>query len=377
MSSENSSARLRKTPIYGLDAVRFLAAILVVVYHLAFKAWAIKDSTLNLLIGRVVDYPPAWWISWSGWIGVQVFFVVSGAVIAYSMQGVDARTFAVRRIARLLPAVLVCVAIAVPISILAFGVSPRSALWLATKTLVFAPMGPWIMGQFWTIPIELAFYGVIFLLLAWKGSDRGATYLPWALGLASAAYWTAAELGLMQPGGRITELLLFQHGGYFAIGMLCSRLSSGGLNARQFLLAALCVASAAVQIRTIAGWEMDTRPDLAAYWLTPFGIWVVMTALIALSFRFRDQVAHRVVRWSSTLRMAGLCTYPLYLVHIHVGGAVLLMATPLGITVSFLFALVASLAASIVIAAWLEPRVHSVIKPVLDGLAHRIAPAVR
>ena len=47
-----------------------------------------------------------------GWIGVEIFFVISGYVIASSAEGAAPRTFLRRRAQRLLPAAWVCATIA-------------------------------------------------------------------------------------------------------------------------------------------------------------------------------------------------------------------------------------------------------------------------
>ncbi|KMS55486.1 hypothetical protein V474_18745 [Novosphingobium barchaimii LL02] len=371
MTSSPVSSLPRKAPVYGLDAVRLLAAVLVVVYHLGFKVWAIEGSMLNAALGAVIAYPPGWQLSWCGWVGVQVFFVVSGAVIAYSAQGVSARSFAKRRAARLLPALLIACAIAFPVAVLVFAVPPGQAAWLALKTLTFMPWGPWIIGQFWTIPVELCFYAVIWAMLASGRAARGMQALAWGLGLASAGYWTAVATGLLAGGGRLTELLLFQHGGYFAIGMLCARLGNGDLRRRHLVLALACVTAAALQVREAASWEMAGRADLAGRWPLAYGIWLAITALVALSFLYRDAIAVRAKRFSGALRLAGLSTYPLYLIHIHVGGAILLAAAPLGPVPAFLGAMAGSLLASLAIAAWLEPPLHVVVRAAIGQVGRR------
>lgn len=354
-----------RSPVYGLDLVRFLAAVLVVVYHLGFKAWAVPGGTLNAMLGTLVAAPPGWRLAWCGWIGVQVFFVVSGAVIAWSAQGVAAGTFVRRRIARLLPALVIAVLIALPVAIGGFAMPAGQAAWLALRTVTFVPWGPWLIGQFWTIPIELGFYALVALLLA---AGRGTQGLAWALGLASTGYWLAVVAGAIVPGGRWSELLLLQHGVYFAIGMLCARAT---LAPRHFALLLACAAAAGVQIRQAAAWEMAARAALAGRWPLAYALWLGLTALVALSFFHREAVAARVGGAAPALRLAGLATYPLYLVHIHVGGAILLLAAPLGSGLAMAAALAGTLVVAFAIAAWLEPPLHAVVRVGLDHAALR------
>lgn len=355
-------AHAGKVPVHGLDLVRFLAAMLVAIYHLGFKARAIGGSTLNTALGMLDRFPPGYRFTWWGWIGVQVFFVVSGAVIAYSARGSDASGFALRRVERLLPALIVAVAIAVPVAIGIFGMAAAQAGWLALKTLAFVPWGPWIIGQFWTIPVEVAFYAAVCVLLAAGGGNRVMDILAWWLGLASCAYWLLVTLGMVAPGGRLSELLLLQHGVYFALGIVCARLGDERLSRRHVALALACLIAAAAQVQAAAGWEMASRPDLATGWPVAWLVWLALVVLVAASFRWREAVAARLARHAAALRLLGLSTYPLYLVHIHIGGAVLILASGAGAGVSCALAVMASLAVSLAIAAWGEPPLHALVR---------------
>lgn len=366
MISTTSFSGDRRDPVYGLDLVRFVAAMLVVAYHLGFKAWALEGSSLRHVLGAAIAYPPGHGLTWCGWIGVQVFFVVSGAVIACSVRGADAGGFARRRIARLLPAVLIAIGIAVPIAILLFGVPPADAAKLAVRTGAFFPWGPWIIGQFWTIPIELSFYGAVWMLLAAKVPERGMRLLPWVLGSGSAGYWLLVALDGVEAGGRLSELLLMQHGIYFALGMLGAQLGERRPELRHMALALLCVGAAVVQVRVAAGWEMAQRPEFATRWLWAYALWLALSAVVALSFLHRDVVSRWIGRRGRALRLLGLSTYPLYLLHIHVGGAILVMTRQLGFVPAVSCAVGGSALAALFVATVLEPPLHRLIRGMLD-----------
>lgn len=375
MAGTVSTSRAGRTPVYGLDLVRFAAAMLVAVYHLGFKAWAIEGGTLNGVVGALDLRPAGYGFTWCGWIGVQVFFVVSGAVIAYSARGVSERVFAARRLARLLPALTVAVALAIPVSVAVFGMEPGRAVWLAFKTLAFAPWGPWIIGQFWTIPVEVSFYALVFLMLAVGRGDKGVRVLAWGLGMASCAYWLAVVGGIIAPGGRLAEVLLLQHGIYFAFGALCAGLGEprdgmGSPGAAEALLAIACAAAASAQIRAAAGWEMGDRLELAARWPLAWAIWLVLALTVGGAFLWRDAVAARWSGAAGALRLLGLSTYPLYLIHIHVGGTILLFTRTLGPAWACLCALAGSAAFAFVIAAWIEPPLHALVRGAISAAGH-------
>ncbi|RDE05302.1 acyltransferase family protein [Sphingomonas aracearum] len=206
-----------RDPIYGLDFVRFIAALLVVLYHLGFSHY---DELVGAGVGPVPL--PAWWQqTWFGWIGVQIFFVISGLVIAYSLEGATRKSFIQSRIARLWPAMLICatLAAAVQIGVNDAPVGRTAYLWL--KGVLFAPFGPWIAGQIWTLPIEIVFYALMCVVAV--GHPSRLVPLAWALALCSAGYWLAVAFGgFVDTHGRLTQLVPLQHGCYFALGMAIS-----------------------------------------------------------------------------------------------------------------------------------------------------------
>ena len=69
----------------GIDAIRFSSAVLVSAFHLT---WHIPEAV------HVMPF---------GWIGVQIFFVISGIVIANSARLATPFRFAVSRFLRLYP----------------------------------------------------------------------------------------------------------------------------------------------------------------------------------------------------------------------------------------------------------------------------------
>ena len=87
-----------KDRIAELDLLRFFAALSVVVYHLV----TLPEPTT----------PTGHMIKWSarfGWMGVPLFFMISGFVILWTAQAKDGYAFVVSRISRLYPSFWVAV----------------------------------------------------------------------------------------------------------------------------------------------------------------------------------------------------------------------------------------------------------------------------
>ena len=87
----------------GLDLLRFAAAFSVMVYHLAFWSWAFPAGQVALASKGVANFQDWPLITSAGWIGVQIFFVISGFVIATSAANATATRFFISRFTRLVP----------------------------------------------------------------------------------------------------------------------------------------------------------------------------------------------------------------------------------------------------------------------------------
>src|SRR5688572_28370593 len=81
----------------ALDLLRFLAAAAVMLYHYGFRGSAGADRYLEFrfdALGPVCRY---------GYLGVPLFFMISGFVILMSAVGKSPREFVATRAARLYP----------------------------------------------------------------------------------------------------------------------------------------------------------------------------------------------------------------------------------------------------------------------------------
>jgi exopolysaccharide production protein ExoZ len=60
------------------------------------------------IFGNVVHFHPLAQFTWFGWVGVEVFFVISGFVITNSARGASPIEFLKGRVLRLYPAAWIC-----------------------------------------------------------------------------------------------------------------------------------------------------------------------------------------------------------------------------------------------------------------------------
>src|SRR3954454_12380212 len=101
-------------------------------FHQMFWSWAwtsIGVPGFERTVAADVLYPSAAPYTWFGWVGVEIFFVISGFVIANSASTSSPGGFLLGRALRIYPAVWVC-ATATFLILLLFGSGPASELIL-------------------------------------------------------------------------------------------------------------------------------------------------------------------------------------------------------------------------------------------------------
>lgn len=227
----NTRMSIATAPFPALTGLRGLAALAVFCLH----AWS--------LCGRVEPLPewPAMsaalrWLFGIGWVGVDVFFTLSGFLLALPFlrdpsAAPVVRNFLARRWLRIFPAyyaqLLVLWLIVPQLPALAtalrnvpegMGVLAHGLLWF----FAWPAVTPWLT-VWWSLPVEFGFYLLLPLLARWLSPGRW----PWLLALPLLGLvWRWTWLNFAEPGlltvyrvdqlpGRI---------GQFVIGMLAAML---------------------------------------------------------------------------------------------------------------------------------------------------------
>lgn len=157
-----------------IDGLRGLAAIAVMGFHFY------QGSPLRKPLSEVIPRPMGVLLE-HGWLGVEVFFVISGFVIAYSLRNAQIsfdllQNFTLRRMIRLSPPYWATIAVAILISFISnFILSDRTASLPSTPRVLahilylqnILKMDD-IVPVFWTLCLEIQFYLVFILLLGVK-----------------------------------------------------------------------------------------------------------------------------------------------------------------------------------------------------------------
>lgn len=277
-----------------LDALRGIAALLVVVCHL----W-------QPLLGP--GALPHFWLD-IGKLGVIWFFLLSGVVIPFSLHPGPggARRFIVSRVLRLYPAYWLSLALYISMLALTGETLPTWQRVVANITMLQAAMGVEdVMGLYWTLFIEWVFYALCLgLMLMGKLHDTkfralcalGLLLVALAMGLARMLL--ERKLPVALPLG--LSLMLF---GSIWRDWILGQANATTKRCTVALLAAFCVL---LPPTFYAAYGFDT--GLGEYWVR----YLFTYALAIGSFLVLTQ---RVRLQQPLLLWLGTRSYSLYLLH--------------------------------------------------------------
>lgn len=375
--------------IAGIDAIRLVAAVLVMFFHFGFWAGAAADSAANRVSQGLVSFPAlSGWTNF-GWVGVQVFFVISGFVIAFSGErAANAFAFFVTRFIRLFPTALICSTITL-LAAAAVHYMDYGELFMAyLRSILFMPFGEYIDGSYWTLSIEISFYALVFCLIA-IGRFGWIRFLAIGIGLQSTVFWVMFAVAAQYPDSalfqqlrllqdsRLMEVVLLHHGSFFALGIFLWAYLVKQKRRSHLYWMLLFTLTGCLQIYAVTlsfHYKFGMMQPVA----TPIVLWLLALAAIVASVIHNERL-HRAPAWLiAGLRTMGLMTYPLYLLHQTAGLALMGGLVKIGIApVAALFiTIVTAFAAAWLVCAVLEPPLRSFSREILYRLEGRARPAL-
>jgi peptidoglycan/LPS O-acetylase OafA/YrhL len=294
----------------GLDGVRGLAALFVVVNHVFLRAFP----------GYPVDRAP-FWAAWFiyGRFAVVVFIVLSGFSLALSparhgwrLDGVS--RFALRRARRILPPYWAALAFSLLVAWLVVappgqGVPHAKSVvvnGLLVQNLVGAPSPN---RSFWSIAVEAQLY-VLFPLLLLMVRRFGAAVM------VAAVTLVVAMVGILGPHVSGLDTFVIQSppdlAALFAVGVLAAGIVGAGSARRSWPWARLALAAAAPVVATI-WWQ-------GSVWTLDHLFWVDLALAPAVACLLAALATGRPARLlrlldARPMRELGLSSYSLYLTH--------------------------------------------------------------
>ncbi|HUL13362.1 MAG TPA: acyltransferase [Methylococcaceae bacterium] len=326
------TARGREKALVSLDILRMVAALLVVSYHYFFYSWAMQSShePYNIMVRSGISFPEVLSLSWWGWVGVEIFFVISGYVIASTADNGDAASFARSRLLRLTPAIFFfsTAAYLIVVAMGSITIQEASLLWL--KSLILFPKGPWIDGVLWTLTVEVLFYSIIGVTLHFRGRN-GIPRLARVGAAVVMVFWLAAsiqdrfvalghfgEILMLAKKAYFAKYFLITTGSFFLVGMISREIGNQGATPARLAWLFVMVVCSCLSILTTAD-QTSAVLVLSQSRYVPMFVWlsVVLILGLAIALEPRFQIGDAV---RAHCRQIGLLTYPIYLVHFTTGG---------------------------------------------------------
>jgi peptidoglycan/LPS O-acetylase OafA/YrhL len=306
-SDTASGTRPRAERLSFVDGVRGLAALWVVLFHASAGGHieSLKAALPGQLVRLLFEF---------GYLGVSVFFVVSGFVMMHSVRELPVtpdvgRRFMLRRLLRLTPPYYASIAF-----IIAYGALKARLSGQAPDMPSFATLAahafylqdilslPPISTVYWTLCIEIQFYLVF-------------------AGLMLAQHWLSLRLG----AGKATVLVLAASalvGLPWGLGILQTPLYAGGFITFWYCFVVGMLMSAQTQIRS-ARWMFAAYVAMLAIAAVTTGAAFTIAALAGAALIYAGLRVSAVERFLSAgpLLFLGLVSYSLYLIHNQVAGA--------------------------------------------------------
>ena len=323
-SANAFSARVTRSHIPVLDGLRGIAVLCVMVLHFTLVNAATSAERLFFDVTRV------------GWVGVDLFFVLSGFLITgilYDAKGGAHffRNFYMRRVLRIFPlyyAFLAFVLLVLPAVRPASAVPAETQFWLWTylSNVLFARVGwegmPGHTTHLWSLAIEEQFY-LLWPLVVFFASRRRLVQI--CVGAIVFAELTRIGLHYTAPDGVAGYALMPARIDALAIGALVAVLAREPSGAALLLrFSRPVMLGAAVWVAVVTGWTrlvvggmlppLDVRVQLGAY----TAISLLFGALLVRAIAAPDASRSARVLSSATLAAFGRYSYALYMIHIVV-----------------------------------------------------------
>ncbi len=294
-----------------IDSLRGIAALLVIWLHVSevfvhISPEILAQGSALYDVARAVDV---------GRIGVVVFFAISGFVICRSLNGdiiEGSKKFLIRRLLRLYPAFWVSIVLGL-FSLWWLFDKPFSWNIIAANITMLPELSgePPIIGLYWTLETELAFYLLCWLLFVNRNLNN-----PLILFLIStflAFFFIVAKLYFMSPELRSSlkvmpyNLAIMFWGGFFrywyddkkALIILATRKIQ-----LQWLLYLLTMIVLIPAVAALIKGNLEQNDTLIR-----LGISYIMGLAVFISGGLVFKIKNRFMAWTGTI------SYSLYLVH--------------------------------------------------------------
>lgn len=278
-------------------------------YHYTFRGHAADDMSILSFphLGEFFKY---------GYLGVDLFFMISGWVIVMSINDSTLLKFVKSRCTRLYPAYWFCL-VATAVVIMLWG-APRYSIGFTqlviNATMLNGVIGvPHVDGVYWSLLIELKFYGLIALFILarryWKLTINHFIWLWLCITILLICLSAYDHITLKV----INYINITRYSAYFIAGMLFYQIFQRGFRVQYLIGVLFCfgvsVYQAIIHIPIIEShYNATFSPITLSLILVVFYVGLLLASLRLTSSLYSKYWFH-----------LGTLTYPLYLIHQNIG----------------------------------------------------------
>jgi len=287
-----------------LDLLRFFAALSVVLYHYTYVGYMKYPAIL-------IDFEAMGSIFKYGQLGVELFFMISGFVILLSSENKSIFHFVISRIARLYPAYWVGVSLTALLIVLfgedIFSVTLRQYVVNLTMIQQFFAV-PNIDSVYWTLFVEIRFYFLVFLLIFF-GQIKFLKYYFLGWSVVSVINW------FYPINAYLSYYLILDFAPFFIAGSIFYiAYRDNRFTIFDYTILLVSFVSAIFYL-------IQKKSSLEITFDTEFSMIVFLSILSAFFLLFFVISKKNVVikKDKRIYMMLGAVTYPLYLIHDHIG----------------------------------------------------------
>ncbi|MGY4827986.1 acyltransferase family protein [Sphaerotilaceae bacterium SBD11-9] len=295
--------------VAAVEGFRGVAVLLVVAFHYLFDLGAHEASAAYYPFGNRFAHP----LLGYGKTGVQFFFIISGFVIALTLERCSNwREFAVKRAARLMPGMVLC-------SIITFGVLSvvPQKIWevklidmLPSLTMIGETPWSWLLGVpvgvvdgvYWSLFVEVQFY----LLAATLYFGARRIPLMWSLTGVLLAMWCLSRSPL-QTYWPIGYTLLKSMTVYDSLPFFLAGVAFHCVASHRHVRSATGVIALSALLTIVRNLKSD--PAILFFYGTYFALFAVLVTRPSLL---------RAFEWRPLL-VVGAASYTIYLLHNRIG----------------------------------------------------------
>jgi len=295
--------------IYQIDLFRFIAAMMVVMYHYAFRGYRADNMS-------ILEFPEIGGYFKYGYLGVDLFFIISGFVIILSIKEYSLSTFLKSRIIRLYPAYWFCLTVTFLVMLIWGGINYSVSIkqFLVNTTMFQGLFGVRsVDGVYWSLLVELKFYIIIavyMVLRKIRRFDLNVLILFWLVLSCLPVFIDFNSFFITKILGFV---FILNYSSYFIAGMLFYKIYKEGSNLIYVLGLLVCVCLS-IHHGIL---QIDFLQDTYGAIFSPLAISLHIASFYIIMYLTCCQKLN--ILNSPKLIKLGILTYPLYLLHQNIG----------------------------------------------------------